>query len=713
MISLQLYIEGQQVELHDNESVVLKQSIKDVQDLEKVFTDYTRTFNVPASTVNNKIFKHFYNFNIKGFDARSKKPATLELNYTPFKIGNIKLEGVQMQDNKPVNYRLTFFGNMTSLKDTFKDDDLSSLETLANVAFSYTPAEVSTLLQQGKDIFIGTETVSRGLVAPLITHTDRLYYDSSQDTAGTFNLAVGAESKGLIYDQLKPAISIYALIRAIEGKYHIQFSDDFINNSNDKLTKLYIWLHRKKGSLLADDYINRKSATNWSNIVSGINGGRFSYYGFINQTVDEGINRFIEISVSTASSVEYEVVVQDGQEVVHSSEHVGSSTPISFNDNYELFSQPFGTSNQLKVFIITSDTAVFDIDFIVRDVASNRSGTSSATAQITTNNIYWFSLLNEMPEIKVMDFLTGIFKMFNLTSFYEGDVIKVLPLDDFYASSTNTFDITKYLDKGTSEVNSVLPFNLINFKYQEPKTLLAYNHKFSFENTWGGLAYENPGISKGSTYTVQLPFENLKFERIKNSGQVNTSIQWGYSVDEKSAPYIGKPFIFFANKIQNGNPISFLETAGGSVTSIPQYYVPSNSVDVEQDSETINFGSEKSEWTATNFDKSLYKTHYDTYIKGAFSQSRRLSKFRAYVPMSVISNLGLENKIIVFDNLYKINAVTTNFQNGLSSFELINETLDFTATANDNIRDEAETIDNSTVTVDTTLVTADNGIRTI
>ena len=480
MISLQLYIDGQQVELHDNESVVLKQSIKDVQDLEKVFTDYTRTFNVPASTVNNKIFKHFYNFNIKGFDARSKKPSTLELNYTPFKVGNIKLEGVQMQDNKPVNYRLTFFGNMSSLKDTFKDDDLSSLGTLANVSFSYTPAEVSTLLQQGKDIFIGTETVSRGLVAPLITHTDRLYYDSSTDIAGTFNLAVGTESKGLVYDQLKPAISIYALIRAIEGKYHIQFSDDFINNSNNKLTKLYIWLHRKKGNLLAEDYITRKSVTNWSNIVSGINGGRFDYHGFINQTVDEGINRFIEISVSTASSVEYEVVIQDGNEVVHSSEHIGSSTPISFNDNYELFSQPFGNANLLRVFIITSDTAIFDIDFIVRDVASNRSGTSSATAQITTDNIYWFSLLNEMPEIKVMDFLTGIFKMFNLTSFYEGDVIKVLPLDDFYAGSTNTFDITKYLDKGTSEVNSVLPFSLINFKYQEPKTLLAYNHKFSF-----------------------------------------------------------------------------------------------------------------------------------------------------------------------------------------------------------------------------------------
>jgi len=713
MISLQLYIEGQQVELHDNESVVLKQSIKDVQDLDKVFTDYTRTFNVPASTVNNKIFKHFYNFNIKGFDARSKKPSTLELNYTPFKIGNIKLEGVQMQDNKPVNYRITFFGNMSSLKDAFKDDDLSSLGTLTNVAFSYTPAEVSTLLQQGKDIFIGTEVVSSGLIAPLITHTDRLYYDSSQDAAGSFNLAVGAESKGLVYDQLKPAISIYALIRAIESKYNIQFSDDFINNSNDKLTKLYIWLHRKKGSIFADDYITTKPVRNWTNIVDGINGGEFRYYSFINQRVDSGINRFIQISVSTASTVEYEVIVKDVNEVVHTSEHIGSSTPISFNDNYELFSQAFGTSNQLMVFIKTSDTAIFDVDFTVKDVASNRIGVSSASTRVTTENIYWFNLLSEMPEIKVMDFLTGIFKMFNLTAFYDGDVIKVLPLDSFYASSTNTFDITKYLDKGTSEVNSVLPYSLINFKYQEPKTLLAHNHKFTFNNTWGALAYENSGISEGSTYTVQLPFENLKFERIKNSGQVDTSVQWGYSVDSKSEPYIGKPFIFYANNIQNGNPISFLEIAGGSVTSIPQYYVPSNSVNVQQDSDTMNFGSEKSEWTATNFDKSLYKTHYDTYIKGAFSESRRLSKFKAYVPISVISKLGLEDKIIVFDNLYKINTLTTNFQNGLSSFELINETLDFTASATDVFDENAQTADSTIVNADTTLITADNAIRTI
>ena len=157
MIQLQLYIEGQQVELHDNESVVLKQSLKDVQDLEKVFTDYTRTFNVPASRVNNKLFKHFYNFNIQGFDARSKKPATLELNYAPFKVGNIKLEGVQMKDNKPVNYRITFFGNMSSLKDLFKDDELGLLDPLSlsatdNNSFNYT--SMLDKIQKGHLIYI-------------------------------------------------------------------------------------------------------------------------------------------------------------------------------------------------------------------------------------------------------------------------------------------------------------------------------------------------------------------------------------------------------------------------------------------------------------------------------------------------------------------------------------------------------------------------------
>ena len=109
MVHLQLLLEGDQVELHDNESIVLTLSLQDVKDIKKIYTDYSRTFNVPASKINNKLFKHYYNPAIKGFDARLKRPAILHANYKPFKEGFVRLESVQMHNNSPKNYRITFF----------------------------------------------------------------------------------------------------------------------------------------------------------------------------------------------------------------------------------------------------------------------------------------------------------------------------------------------------------------------------------------------------------------------------------------------------------------------------------------------------------------------------------------------------------------------------------------------------------------------------
>ena len=62
MLNLQLYIEGTEVELFKDESVSLTQTLQNVKDISKIFTDFTKTFNVPASKTNNILFKHFYNY---------------------------------------------------------------------------------------------------------------------------------------------------------------------------------------------------------------------------------------------------------------------------------------------------------------------------------------------------------------------------------------------------------------------------------------------------------------------------------------------------------------------------------------------------------------------------------------------------------------------------------------------------------------------------
>jgi hypothetical protein len=74
MQKLQLYIEGQRVEMFEDETVSLTQSIQNIKDPSKIFTDFSKTFSLPASKTNNKIFKHYYNYDIVGgFDARTKE----------------------------------------------------------------------------------------------------------------------------------------------------------------------------------------------------------------------------------------------------------------------------------------------------------------------------------------------------------------------------------------------------------------------------------------------------------------------------------------------------------------------------------------------------------------------------------------------------------------------------------------------------------------
>ena len=57
------------VDLMEEELISLTQVIQDVNDIDKIFTEYSRPFNLPASKTNKKIFKHWYNPNIDGFDA--------------------------------------------------------------------------------------------------------------------------------------------------------------------------------------------------------------------------------------------------------------------------------------------------------------------------------------------------------------------------------------------------------------------------------------------------------------------------------------------------------------------------------------------------------------------------------------------------------------------------------------------------------------------
>ena len=126
---VQLYVEGERVDMFQDESITISDSIANVKDISKIYTTYSRQFTLPASKTNNRIFKHYYNFDIteNTFDARFRVSAYLNVNGIRYKDGKLRLSGVKLKDNKADSYQVTFFGNAITLKDKFGEDKLADL----------------------------------------------------------------------------------------------------------------------------------------------------------------------------------------------------------------------------------------------------------------------------------------------------------------------------------------------------------------------------------------------------------------------------------------------------------------------------------------------------------------------------------------------------------------------------------------------------------
>jgi len=70
---------------------------------------------------------------------------------------------------------------------------------------------------------------------------------------------------------------------------------------------------------------------------------------------------------------------------------------------------------------------------------------------------------------------------------------------------------------------------------------------------------------------------------------------------------------------------------------------------------------------------SLYQTYYSNYISNIFKYKARLIKVSAILPISVLTSLKLNDRVIIRDKRYIINSFTTDLTTGEASFELLTD----------------------------------------
>ena len=718
MRRLQLYIGTDRVDLFKDETVSLTQTIQNVKDIAKVFTEFTQTFAVPASKENNIIFQHYYNFDIDfGFDARNKADARLELNDLPFKNGKIKLNSVDLKNNVAHTYHITFFGNTVNLKDVLGDDLLSSLGALDDNSQVYDYPNIRDILQ-------GFPTGNNNIVVPLITHTNRLIYNSGEHsqfdpeatTNNIFPHGSGTQQQnGVDWKQFKYALRIQTIISAIETKYTIAngygsdivFSDDFFNDTtNEEFDDLFIWLHRKKGNVETPSFgdaswtrvteLGTETTTGDYDVmtpIANVSNGEFT----INSSFgDYGAYDFDLLFNPTAgtSLLPYDVRITETNTGTVTIEN-GIVGLYNFYQNQELDDGTYTIdirSEQLVSF--AADGIKWTADVEERDDEQqtlNGTVSFSNAATFSTSAVFEFNITQQIPKIKIIDFLSGMFKMFNLTAFVNDlGIIVVRTLDSYYAAGSQTpINIDKYLDTKTSKVDVALPFKEINFSYKGLGTLFAKQFEQIWNSGWGSESYKlNNRIYDAPTenYKVELPFEHMQYERlydINPSGTgASTTFQYGYFVDDNFEPYYGEPLLFYPI-LNNGTSIRIRDEETEDEDDITRYFIPSNSLalDCATSKVNIHFQNEINEYTAreagdpTCFTDTLFETKYKTYIQDVFNEKRRLTKVTAYLPMKVYYNLQLNDLIELGQDRYKINSMKTDLTTGKTEFELLNTIL--------------------------------------
>jgi hypothetical protein len=671
MQKIQLYIEGQRVDLFEDESVVLTQTIQNVKDVQKVFTDYSKTFTLPATKENNKIFKHYYNNSItNGFDGRGRVNATLELNYLKFRKGKIKLEGVDLRNNVPYTYKVRFTGNTVTLKDLLGEDKLGALSDLNSNTLVYNAANVKAKLE--------ANPATSDIITPLITHTKQLFYEDGTHGEGSGNLwyesGTGtSHHHGVAWDDLKYAIRVDTIIQAIETNYGISFSNDFFNSSNTPYYNLFMWLHRKKGYVESptatevESLVNTWTATNVGQTVSLMSNTSTLYIGGTPSRYTK-----LDLKLRTTSGFSYSVSVQlNGNEIYNSGSVTG---------DLDITKDNIGTSQgNYNVIIqsaqnVTFSEVTWDVGY--RLLAGLEAFNTYTSASFSHTNAFDFIITQQIPEIKCIDFLTGIFKMFNLTSYIDNDTDEVIvkTLDDFYSDGVS-YDITEFVDRNKSSVNIALPFKEITFEHGDTKTFLASKHSQLFNNTWGKIEYTSGENLDGKIYKVKTPFSHMLYERLIDlDTDALTTVQYGWYVDDNQSPYYGKPLLFYPI-LQNTTSISFLDTTS-SHSEVTQYNIPSNSVALSSSTSkyNINFNNEINEYTLDNtFTDTLFEAYHKDYISDVFDPTNRLTKVTAYLPLRILLNYTLADRFNISGTTYKINSIKTNMLTGKSDLELLND----------------------------------------
>jgi hypothetical protein len=630
MRTVQLYVNDERVDLFQDEQIQVTSSIQNVADISKVFTDFTQTFTLPASKRNNEIFKYYYQSDLdNGFEANVRVDARIEIDYTPFRTGRLQLESAETQHNQVQNYKVTFYGEVTTLKDLFGEDKLADVTEINDqVSFDYTGANVQDTITNVADLDVRFPLISSERVW---TYSDGTGIDDSTTYA-------------IDYTELFPAIKVARIFDAFEARYGITFSGNFLDDL--RFTNLFTWWKSRDipnftiASAPVEFAAIATTTDSNGNPVPidpiGTNQINVKYNSYYTASDKHLIRLYTTVS---NTSIEYYVdVYKDGALVyteARTGNGFGTSTYLSSDDNingldsvytFRLRSdQPLTINGDIEYRLF--DSSEFGAGAVIYPIFEQQTITQ---VTLSTQNLDFPSIA---PDIKVADYFSGVLQMFNLTCYPVGDsTFQIEPLQDWYDHGRD-IDITEYTDVKSINYERVKLHKRIAFNYEKSESFLNQNFASLFSREWGSL--NNDFNYDGDELIVKPPFENLLFTNLdENRFQVAYSRT---SNPPDSEPYTPKPVMLYL--YQEAQTCDFYFDNGTTIPNLTSYIPFGQDVIYNGNVTSMNFGSEISSLLLEIMTDSLYASFYEKYLTNLFNIKNRKVSVTTRLPLGMLQDL--------------------------------------------------------------------------
>ena len=676
---LDVFIEGKRLDLFNDENIELNRSVQDIKDISKIYTDFTRSFTVPGSKNNNKIFKHFERPEIdNGYDTRTKKNGYININSLDFVTGKIRLEEVSLKSGKVDNYKITFFGNLVSLNDLLGEDDLSSLSWLSQFNHNYNYETIKQGLEDAVS-FTVDGVVEKVIKYPLMSSEKRYIYSFSAgtETETISNIAYTAntptEKNGFLWSDLKPAIGLNWVIKAIEDKYNIIFGGDFFNKEEFK--KMNLWLSNEKGrakmSAEGEKYLSMPDTTEY------FSGGNLKLTFLYSIFGTPSPDYTYKITITPLTNSSYTVSVYDN------STYSGFKQPfIKYEDltggqilegDIKDTSNGIGEMKDLSFYINSTAADTFDVEIEVNKwYYSDGSFSIVKTETSILNNFVLNAQVDvptQMPDMKISDFLMGLFKVFNLTIVPNDGRLEIYNLQDWY-NVGKIIDVSFYIDKDKTPVKRGNILSSVDLKFKEGKSLLINQFTNMIGRSYGDVEFifrdEFGNKADGENLEIKVPFEQMIYEKIIDG------VVYGYVTDDKEDPYNIGPHLMYINNTPITNTISIVDDLE-EPNEVNIYNRPSHKGGFGISTFGSIFSVDLDEYDNTGIAGNLLSNYYLDYLTDVFNKRARLFDYKAKFPAHIIKNIKLNDRLTIDGRRYIINNMNINLLTKDVDLELIND----------------------------------------